>query len=258
MHNLMGHMHLHSDSKPFKCLYCPSKFTLKGNLTRHMKVKHGVMDRGLDERCKDETILTSLNFSTVKAARCHSNFLFLVFRQRGRYCLSTPMGPLSHFSQEEPFDLSQKASGLPSLRLSQSDGESVPGSSCQEEDEESLYRRSQYSPELDQPEPGGEDQYNTEVKERGPESTDDLRPGKLQKPQKYQKRSSEESSEGEMEAEEQPVLLRGSQERLLQSEASYESEADEEPETICRRSYDHDLVSEDQEQEMSRSEVNSS
>lgn len=53
MHNLMGHMHLHSDSKPFKCLYCPSKFTLKGNLTRHMKVKHGVMDRGLDERCKD-------------------------------------------------------------------------------------------------------------------------------------------------------------------------------------------------------------
>lgn len=52
MHNLMGHMHLHSDSKPFKCLYCPSKFTLKGNLTRHMKVKHGVMDRGLDERRK--------------------------------------------------------------------------------------------------------------------------------------------------------------------------------------------------------------
>lgn len=52
MHNLMGHMHLHSDSKPFKCLYCPSKFTLKGNLTRHMKVKHGVMDRGLDERCE--------------------------------------------------------------------------------------------------------------------------------------------------------------------------------------------------------------
>lgn len=56
MHNLMGHMHLHSDSKPFKCLYCPSKFTLKGNLTRHMKVKHGVMDRGLDERCKDAHI----------------------------------------------------------------------------------------------------------------------------------------------------------------------------------------------------------
>lgn len=56
MHNLMGHMHLHSDSKPFKCLYCPSKFTLKGNLTRHMKVKHGVMDRGLDERCKDANV----------------------------------------------------------------------------------------------------------------------------------------------------------------------------------------------------------
>lgn len=34
------------------------------------------------------------------------------------------------------------------MRLSQSDGESGPGSSCQEEDEESLYRRSQYSPEV--------------------------------------------------------------------------------------------------------------
>lgn len=50
MHNLMGHMHLHSDSKPFKCLYCPSKFTLKGNLTRHMKVKHGVMGGGLSSQ----------------------------------------------------------------------------------------------------------------------------------------------------------------------------------------------------------------
>ncbi|KAM9858032.1 uncharacterized protein znf366 [Aulostomus maculatus] len=140
MHNLMGHMHLHSDSKPFKCLYCSSKFTLKGNLTRHMKVKHGVMDRGLDER---------------------------LFRQRGRFCLSTPMDLLTHYSQKEPFDLSQKPSGLPALHLSQSDGESVPGSSCQEEDEESLYRRSQYSPEVDQHEPAGEGRYIPDVEERG-------------------------------------------------------------------------------------------
>lgn len=147
MHNLMGHMHLHSDSKPFKCLYCSSKFTLKGNLTRHMKVKHGVMDRGLDERRKD----------AFKHRRCpfqhlsHHQSSFLphsVFRQRGQFCL--PNDVLTHFSQEEPFDLSQKPPGLPSHRLSQSDGESVPGSSCQEEDEESLYRRSPYSPEVDQ------------------------------------------------------------------------------------------------------------
>lgn len=65
MHNLMGHMHLHSDSKPFKCLYCPSKFTLKGNLTRHMKVKHGVMDRGLDERCKDAQKVKGIYISKV-------------------------------------------------------------------------------------------------------------------------------------------------------------------------------------------------
>lgn len=139
MHNLMGHMHLHSDSKPFKCLYCSSKFTLKGNLTRHMKVKHGVMDRGLDERRKH----------AVKHRRCplqhvsHHQSSFLppsVFRQRGPFCL--PNDLLTHLSQEEPFDLSQKP---PAHHLSQSDGESVPGSSCQEEDEESLY-----SPEVDQ------------------------------------------------------------------------------------------------------------
>ncbi|XP_016373196.1 zinc finger protein 366-like isoform X1 [Sinocyclocheilus rhinocerous] len=104
MHNLMGHMHLHSDSKPFKCLYCASKFTLKGNLTRHMKVKHGIMDQGLDAR---------------------------VFRRRGRLCLSGRLRILSRIGQEEPFDLSQKKQ----LRLSQSDG----GSSGREEDEDSLY-----------------------------------------------------------------------------------------------------------------------
>uniref|UniRef100_A0A3B5LHV1 Zinc finger protein 710 n=1 Tax=Xiphophorus couchianus TaxID=32473 RepID=A0A3B5LHV1_9TELE len=152
MHNLMGHMHLHSDSKPFKCLYCPSKFTLKGNLTRHMKVKHGVMDRGLDER---------------------------LFRQRGRLCLNRSMGLISHYSQEEPFDLSQKAPSLPSLRLSQSDGESIPGSSCQEEDEESLYRRSQYSPEVDQQEPPGADQYISDLKEGEDGRVDELRTVKI-------------------------------------------------------------------------------
>lgn len=42
MYNLLGHMHLHAGSKPFKCPYCTSKFNLKGNLSRHMKVKHGM------------------------------------------------------------------------------------------------------------------------------------------------------------------------------------------------------------------------
>lgn len=50
MYNLLGHMHLHAGSKPFKCPYCSSKFNLKGNLSRHMKVKHGVMDIGLDSQ----------------------------------------------------------------------------------------------------------------------------------------------------------------------------------------------------------------
>ncbi|XP_074526434.1 uncharacterized protein znf366 [Halichoeres trimaculatus] len=208
MHNLMGHMHLHSDSKPFKCLYCPSKFTLKGNLTRHMKVKHGVMDRGLDER---------------------------LFRQRGRYCLSTPMGLLTRFSQEEPFDLSQKPPGLPVLRLSQSDGESVPGSSCQEEeDEESLYRRSLYSPEVDQHEP----------EERAQRSPGERRAKEKQK-QMYLDRLDEETYERESESG-HSVDPRGEMGHLLQSEEMSEmvSESDVElrdyHEMDCSQSYDSD------------------
>ncbi|KAM6965466.1 uncharacterized protein znf366 [Aplochiton taeniatus] len=151
MHNLLGHMHLHSDSKPFKCLYCPSKFTLKGNLTRHMKIKHGIMDQGLNTR---------------------------VFRRRGRFCLGSPMGLMTRFSQEEPFDLSQKAPARSSLRLSQSDGESVPGSSCQDEDEEeSFYRRSQYSPEVYHHGPAGP--YTGDMEEEGPGYSPDLKASKM-------------------------------------------------------------------------------
>lgn len=41
-------MHLHAGSKPFKCHYCSSRFNLKGNLSRHMKVKHGILDGSPD------------------------------------------------------------------------------------------------------------------------------------------------------------------------------------------------------------------
>uniref|UniRef100_A0A671UX65 Zinc finger protein 710 n=1 Tax=Sparus aurata TaxID=8175 RepID=A0A671UX65_SPAAU len=208
MHNLMGHMHLHSDSKPFKCLYCPSKFTLKGNLTRHMKVKHGVMDRGLDER---------------------------LFRQRGRFCLTSPMGLLTRFGQEEPFDLSQKPAGLPGLRLSQSDGESVPGSSCQEEDEESLYRRSQYSPEVDQ----------QELEERGHGSPAELRPEEKQK-EMYEHGLDERESGNEGDS----VDPRGDKMHLLKSEEMADEsdlelgDQEYDQETGRRQSYDYDSDSE--------------
>lgn len=69
----------------------------------------------------------------------------LGFRERGRYHLPTDLSDISQFSQEEPFDLSKKTKGK--FRLSQSDGDSVQGSLCQEEDEDSLYRMSQYSPD---------------------------------------------------------------------------------------------------------------
>ncbi|XP_076444000.1 uncharacterized protein LOC143282286 [Babylonia areolata] len=41
LHNLHGHMHMHNNSKPYIC-FCGSSFTLKGNLNRHKKVKHGL------------------------------------------------------------------------------------------------------------------------------------------------------------------------------------------------------------------------
>lgn len=259
----MGHMHLHSDSKPFKCLYCQSKFTLKGNLTRHMKVKHGVMDRGLDERRKcvhtddDVHCLCILANFVVKC-----NFfspVISVFRQRGRFCLTTPMDLLTHFSQEEPFDLSQKPPGLPSLRLSQSDGESVPGSSCQEEeDEESLYRRSQYSPEVDHHEPAA-DQYIPELEERRQGSPGEPREGKRQKQQKYQESLEDETFERKSVAEGQSKVPRCNKAQLLESETSCESDA-ELGEQVCRQkmvrrqSYEYDSEEEAHQQEVDEPE----
>ncbi|BFZ02373.1 hypothetical protein BsWGS_05412 [Bradybaena similaris] len=65
-HNLQGHLHMHTNSKPYVC-FCGSTFTLKGNLNRHKKVKHGlnettdVMEEdavnflsSLSERVRDE------------------------------------------------------------------------------------------------------------------------------------------------------------------------------------------------------------
>lgn len=169
------------------------------------------------------------------------------------------MDLLTHFSQEEPFDLSQKPPGLPSLRLSQSDGESVPGSSCQEEDEESLYRRSQYSPEVDQHEPAG-DQYISELEERGQGSPDEPRQGERQKQQKYQQSLEDEMFKRESVAEGQSKEPRGNKVQLLQSETSCESDAEVGEQVCCqkrvhRRSYEYDSE-EDHQQEPDEPEQN--
>lgn len=251
MHNLMGHMHLHSDSKPFKCLYCPSKFTLKGNLTRHMKVKHGVMDRGLDERCKN------MNYLLHEDIFIHTCFnlivlWFSVFRQRGQFCLTSPMGLLTHYSQEEPFDLSQKPPELPSLRLSQSDGESILGSSCQEEeDEESLYRRSQYSPEVDPHQCRGKEQYHQKLEEGEPGSLDDQSVGEKHK-QLHQQSVTDEMAAGKAEGR--------SAEHFMESEESYESylelgqQSYHEPGSSHSYAYDSDSELENYHQEQKEPE----
>ncbi|XP_064475059.1 zinc finger protein 436-like [Ornithodoros turicata] len=42
-HNLRAHMAIHQHSKPHRCPDCTSTFTLRGNLVRHLKEKHGVI-----------------------------------------------------------------------------------------------------------------------------------------------------------------------------------------------------------------------
>lgn len=64
MYNLLGHMHLHAGSKPFKCPYCTSKFNLKGNLSRHMKVKHG-MDVSPEGQGEDLCTHFQFNFPSI-------------------------------------------------------------------------------------------------------------------------------------------------------------------------------------------------
>lgn len=64
---------------------------------------------------------------------------------------------MSRFSQDKPYDLSQKSH--PQLRLSQSDGES------REEDDDSLYRISQYSPDRYLGELGGAREADDEDEE---------------------------------------------------------------------------------------------
>ncbi|MEQ2200961.1 hypothetical protein XENOCAPTIV_005477 [Xenoophorus captivus] len=73
MYNLLGHMHLHAGSKPFKCPYCTSKFNLKGNLSRHMKVKHGIMENTIDghgERRRKAVCFRKSDHLEVSDQRC--------------------------------------------------------------------------------------------------------------------------------------------------------------------------------------------
>lgn len=151
-------------------------------------------------------------------------------------CLSTDL--LTHLSQEEPFDLSQKPPGLHSLCLSQSDGESVPGSSCQEEDEESFYRRSLYSPEVDQ----------HVLEERDHRSPADPMSGEQK--QTYQCDLDKPTYERESGAEEDP---RGDKTCLLQSR---ETACESDSETGRRWSYDYgsDSEHEDHHRELNEPE----
>lgn len=63
LHNLQGHIHMHNNSKPYVC-FCGSSFTLKGNLNRHKKVKHGLNES--TENLEEEAVnfLSSLSGRT--------------------------------------------------------------------------------------------------------------------------------------------------------------------------------------------------
>lgn len=129
---------------------------------------------------------------------------------------------------------------MPGLRLPQSDGESVPGSSCQEEDEESLYRRSQYSPEVD---------------ERGQGSPAELGPVETQKRIHVGKQANKRGSAAK-ELSEDPI---GDEVHPLQSQGASEitDKSDSEPgEDVChnqagqRQKYSSSSESELDDQEL--------
>lgn len=134
---------------------------------------------------------------------------------------------------------------MPGLRVPQSDGESVPGSSCQEEDEESLYRRSQYSPEVEQ----------HELDERGQGSLAELGPVETQKRIHVEKQPNKRGSAAE-ELSEDPI---GDVVHPLQSQGPSEitDKSDSEPgEDVChnqagqRQKYSSSSESELDDQEL--------
>ncbi len=98
MYNLLGHMHLHAGSKPFKCPYCTSKFNLKGNLSRHMKVKHGmdVSPEGQGEACCTFNVTGFFFFAAYMFCFIRFLFRFLLFAFQAKFyllmkCLQTPV-----------------------------------------------------------------------------------------------------------------------------------------------------------------------
>ncbi|XP_064608092.1 uncharacterized protein LOC135472497 [Liolophura sinensis] len=60
LYNLRGHMHVHDNSKPYSC-FCGNSFTLRGNLTRHKKVKHGLDET--TENMEEEAVQLLKSFS---------------------------------------------------------------------------------------------------------------------------------------------------------------------------------------------------
>ncbi|KAI0208149.1 hypothetical protein LSAT2_007149 [Lamellibrachia satsuma] len=60
LHNLNGHIHMHKGTKPHVC-FCGASFTLKGNLNRHCKEKHGqnVGASGATSLCREENQSTA-------------------------------------------------------------------------------------------------------------------------------------------------------------------------------------------------------
>lgn len=134
---------------------------------------------------------------------------------------------------------------MPGLRLPQSDGESVPGSSCQEEDEESLYRRSQYSPEVEQ----------HEMDETGHGSLAELGPVETQKRIHVETQANERGSAAE-ELCEDPI---GDEAHPVESEGASEisDKSDSEPaKDVChnqagqRQKYSSSSESELDDQEL--------
>uniref|UniRef100_A0A087XNG0 Zinc finger protein 710 n=1 Tax=Poecilia formosa TaxID=48698 RepID=A0A087XNG0_POEFO len=196
---LKAHMIVHSDIKPYKCKLCGKEFNRMHNLMGHMHLHS--------------------DSKPFKCLYCPSKFTL-----KGNL---TRHMKVKHGVMDRGLDERSKRNRSTSPRKLQACPASVSHSLTAKASQEApvrrrmrRYRRSQYSPEVDQQEPPGADQYISDLKEGEDGRADELRTGKMPKLKKYLDSSEDESLEGEKKSQGQF----GNTRRLLQSESSDESD----------------------------------
>ncbi|XP_071117976.1 uncharacterized protein [Haliotis cracherodii] len=137
LHNLQGHMHMHNNSKPYVC-FCGSSFTLKGNLNRHKKVKHGLNES--TESMEEEAVnFLSLMSERVREERTQDDED--AEQQDAQEMLDSP--PLDQSGDLKSHRRERKSTPrkIPRQRKSMDNDDSSSRDQCDEEEELSQYFR---------------------------------------------------------------------------------------------------------------------